>query len=205
MKNCPNEREIDGYILGRLSEDGAREFEIHYFNCPACFEKMQARETLIEAVARKREELLAPRAARRAGGVRVWFARRPWMAVAATAGVVLMIAAGVILRPSGRGAAVPDESVVRGQALAAISPAGDVNSAPGAFSWHPGPPGLEFRVELTGPGLSWSAPADATAIALPKDVRAKLERGVVYTWQVKGYARDGTLLVRSNKTTFRIK
>jgi hypothetical protein len=36
-------------------------------------------------------------------------------------------------------------------------------------------------------------------------VRAKLGRGIVYTWQVKGYAPEGTLLERSNKTTFKIR
>jgi anti-sigma factor RsiW len=201
MRNCPNEREIDRYLLGRLSEDDAREFEVHYFNCPPCFEKVRDRQAVIESVARKRAELLAPPTARPAFAFRA----RAWTTAAAAAGVLLMITAALVLRPWERGAAARSEDVVRGAALAAISPAGDVSAVPEALAWSPGPTDLEYRVELTGPGLSWSAAASGPTIALPEGVRAKLGRGIVYTWQVKGYAPEGTLLERSNKTAFRIR
>jgi hypothetical protein len=201
MTNCPNERQIDRYLLGRLSEDAARELEIHYFNCPSCFERIRDREVVIESVARKRADLVAPPAARPAFGFRF----RPWAAAAAAAGLLVVIAAALVLRPWERGVPAPGQDVVRGAALAAVSPAGDVSAAPETLAWNPGPPDLEYRVELGGPGLSWSAPASGTAIALPADVRAKLARGAVYTWQVKGYAPEGTLLAHSPKTTFRIR
>jgi hypothetical protein len=201
MRNCPDERKIDRYLLGRMSEDETREFEIHYFSCPSCFERMRDREAVVESVARKRADLLSPPAERPAFG----FRPRLWATAAAAAAFLLVIAAALVLRPWERGVPAPGEGVVRGAALAAVAPAGDLPAAPEMLAWNPGPPDLEYRVELDGPGLSWSAPAPGPSIVLPPDVRAKLARGAVYTWQVKGYAAEGTLLARSPKTTFRVR
>ena len=227
MRNCPSERVIDRYILGRLPEEDTREFELHYFNCLDCYERLRDREDFVGDVIRKRAELLAPPAAEagkapsggaaivappahaappRAGrgwlGLPAWAA---WAAVAATV-LVLVVAGGVIWHPWGGSGAAAEDSVVRGQALAAVAPAGDVRTAPAELSWQPGAAGLEFRVELSGPGVRWTGSAgDGARVALPEDIRAKFERGAVYTWQVKGYAPEGTLLERSKKTTFRIR
>ena len=212
MRNCPSERVIDRYILGRLPEEDTREFELHYFNCLDCYEKLRDREDFVGDVIRKRAELLAPPAAEagkapaRAG--RGWLGLPAWAAWAAVAAIVLVlvVGGGVIWHPWGGSGAAAEDSVVRGQALAAVAPAGDVRTAPAELSWQPGAAGLEFRVELSGPGVSWTGSAgDGARVALPEDIRAKFERGAVYTWQVKGYAPEGTLLERSKKTTFRIK
>jgi len=203
MKNCPNEREIDRYLLGRMAEDEARDFELHYFDCPGCFDRIREREAVVESVARKRQELLAPPADEARRG----FAFRPrlWATAASAAALVLVMAILLVLRPWERGIPAPAESVVRGAAIAAVSPAGDVPAVPEALVWAPGPADLAYRAELSGPGLSWAAPVTGTTVPLPADVRAKIVRGAVYTWQVKGFAPEGTLLARSPKTTFRIK
>jgi|WetSurMetagenome_2_1015567.scaffolds.fasta_scaffold52465_3 hypothetical protein len=208
MSICPNDREFDRYILGRLSEEEAREFEIHYFNCLECYEKLRDREEYVGAIVRKREELLAPPEAgsgAKPARSRAWFGLPAWAAWAAAAGLVLVAAGGIILRPWGRGGG-SDESAVRGRSLATVAPAGDVAAPPAEFAWNPGPDGLEYRLELTGPGVNWTGSAGSgTSISLPVDVGAKLARGAVYTWRVKGYAPEGTLLYRSDKTTFRIR
>gem|GEM_PF-5861044 len=44
------ERQIDDYLLGRLSAEEAECFEKHYFDCPACFQRTAERAALLEAV-----------------------------------------------------------------------------------------------------------------------------------------------------------
>lgn len=208
MINCWEERQIDRYVLGRLSEAETREFEEHYFNCPACFERMHDREATIEAVIRKRADLLAPDSAAPSlgGRIRAAFAHRPWAATAAAAGLVLLITAGLLVRsrsPQAGPNAAGDE-IVRGAAIVALEPAGRLQAAPAALAWKPAAPGREYQAEISGPDLNWTGPATETGVALPEDVRAKLRPGVAYVWQVKAYAPDGTLMERSPKTAFTI-
>ena len=40
MKTCHYEGLIDRYLLGKLGEKEAGEFEEHYFNCASCFAKL---------------------------------------------------------------------------------------------------------------------------------------------------------------------
>lgn len=207
MTKCWEERRMDRYILGRLSEAEIREFEEHYFNCPACFAQLQKREALVGAVVRKKDDLLAPDAAAPSlgGRIRAAFAFRPWRAAAATAGLVLLIAAGLLVLGRGpRGGPAAGGEIVRGASLVALEPAGGLKAAPAALAWKPTAPGREYQVEISGPDVSWTSPATETGVAVPEDVRVKLRPGVTYMWQVKAYAPDGTLMERSLKTTFTI-
>jgi hypothetical protein len=207
MTNCWKERQIDRYILNRLSETETREFEEHYFNCPVCFETLREREAMVEAVIRKRGDLLPPEGAAPSlgGRIRAAFAVHPWAAAAAAAGLVLIIAAGLLVRGRGpqAGPAAGDE-IVRGTVLVTLEPAGSLKAAPAALAWKPAAPGREYQAEISGPDLSWTGPATETGVVLPEAVRAKLRPGVAYVWQVKAYAPDGTLMERSPKTTFSI-
>jgi len=206
MTNCLDERRIDRYILNRLSAAETREFEEHYFNCPACFEKTREREAMVEAVIRKKNDLLAPdRAALTLGGrIRAASALRPWAAAAAAAGLVLVIAAGLVLRSRGpnAGPGMTGGDIVRGAAITALAPSGRLKTAPAALAWKPAAPGREYQAEISGPDMNWTGPATETGVVLPEDVRARLRPGIAYEWQVKAYAPDGTLMERSPKTTF---
>lgn len=208
MTKCCEEYLMDHYILGRLSEAAIREFEEHYFNCPACFERLREREAMVEAVVRKRDDLLAPDNAPSSlgGRIRAVFAFHPWAAAAAAAGLVLLIAAGLLVRgrsPQSGPAAAGDE-IVRGASIVALEPAGGLKAAPAALAWKPAAPGRDYQVEIEGPDVSWTSPATETGVVLPEDVRAKLRPGISYVWQVKAYAPDGTLMERSLKATFTI-
>jgi anti-sigma factor RsiW len=207
MTKCWEERRMDRYILGRLSEAEIREFEEHYFNCPACFAQLQAREAIVGEVIRKKDDLLSPDAATPSlgGRIRAAFAFRPWAAAAAAAGLLLVIAGGLLVlgrRPQA-GPATVDESV-RGATIVALEPAGSLKAAPAALAWKPAAPGREYQAGILGPDLSWTSPATETGVVLPEDVRARLRPGVPYVWQVKAYAPDGTLMERSPKTAFTI-
>jgi hypothetical protein len=208
MTNCWDERWIDRYILNRLSAAETREFEEHYFNCHGCFERTREREAMVEAVIRKKDDLLAPdRAAPSLGGrIREAFALRPWAAATAAAGLVLVIAAGLLVRgrgPQADPAAAGDE-IVRGAAITALAPSGSLKSAPAALAWKPAAPGREYQAEISGPDMSWTGPATETGVVLPEDLQDRLRPGIAYEWQVKAYAPDGTLMERSPKTAFTI-
>ncbi len=47
MKECNFENRIDDYLLNRMTEENKEMFEIHFFNCPDCFEKIEERKSLI--------------------------------------------------------------------------------------------------------------------------------------------------------------
>jgi hypothetical protein len=208
MTKCCKEHQMDRYILGRLSEAEIREFEEHYFNCPACFERLRERETMVEAVVRKRDDLLAPDNAPSSlsGRIRAAIAFHPWAAAATAAGLVLLIAAGLLVRGRGPQAepAPAGDEIVRGASIVALEPAGGLKAVPAALAWKPAAPGREYQAEIAGPDLIWTSPATETGVVLPEDVRAKLRPGIAYVWQVKAYAPDGTLMERSPKTAFTI-
>jgi hypothetical protein len=200
---------MDRYVLGRLSEAEIREFEEHYFNCPACFARLQEREATVGAVVRKTGDLLAPdvSAPSLGGRIRAAVAFRPWAAIAAAAGLVLVIAAGLLVLGRGpqAGSAPAGGEIVRGATLVALEPSGSLKTAPAALGWKPAAAGREYQVEISGPELSWTSPATETGTALPEEVRSRLRPGAAYVWQVKAYAPDGTLMEKSNKIAFKIQ
>ena len=61
MTECKFEDLIDEYLLNKLGEEKRDQFEEHYFNCPACFQKMADRDDMIAAIKWKGPEIFADR------------------------------------------------------------------------------------------------------------------------------------------------
>jgi hypothetical protein len=73
--NCPINRDglIESYLLGRLGEKERDGFEQHYFECEACFERLQMLRALRHELDRGREALGVPAPVRRRDqGPRSW-------------------------------------------------------------------------------------------------------------------------------------
>ncbi len=76
---------VEKYLLGQLSEAEQEAFELHYFQCAACFEELATRRQLQEELARPRAAVQAEPAGR--PGL-AW--RWVWAPVAAAAALVIL-------------------------------------------------------------------------------------------------------------------
>lgn len=212
MKECPNEERIDRYLTDRLTESESAELEEHYFNCSACFQKVSARNELVEVIRDRGAEIFERNAFGRPEGqvslgekIAAVLLPRRWL-TAAVAAVVLFVALFVLIpRFKGRGpefVATGDETV-RGESLILVSPLGEVKAGPSALEWKPISAAVEYRVDLSGPETLWTAVTPATKADLPENMKGRMKPGL-YQWQVKAYSAQGLLLAVSPKVEFKI-
>lgn len=203
MNRCRFEDKIDGYLLNRLEGTEKDEFEEHYFNCDACFQRLREREMLIRVVKARGQALLeAPRTQPRL----LRLAPRAW--AAAAAGVIL-VAATILLLPRFQRTA-PDfvltgDGAVRGGTIACVSPRGDVEQPPATLEWQPAGANLEFRAYIFRSGIVWTETTRTNSIALPPWVRRRLADGKEYSWQVKAFSPQGGLAALSDRVRFQVK
>jgi len=209
--SCSDER-IDAYLLHRLTDEEARAFEEHYFNCPACFEEVVERERLIAVVkSRGREIFEEPREATaaepsRPGKLLGVFSPSRWVFVGLSVAAVIVIVFG--LMPRSRLApprfVLDGEEVLRGETLTLISPVIDVAAAPPVFEWSLLPDAAEYKVSLYADTLLWSQTTTGNRLVLPEEVKAKLAPGQRYSWQVKAFSLQGQLVAVSSRLHFKI-
>ena len=180
MKECPSEEKIDRYLMGRLTENEGAELEEHYFNCSACFQKISARNELVELIRDRGAEIFeraadGPALARgdaarkeesaRSGGwketrLKGFFPRVPRWATAAAAAVLLCAAALVLIpkfKSAGPALVSTGDETVRGETLRLLSPLGEMKTAPSALEWRPVNAAAEYRVDLSGPEPLWTS------------------------------------------------
>jgi len=212
MKPCRFEDRIDDYLLNRLPEDQTAEFEEHYFNCAPCFAELTARSEILSVVKTGDLFRTAPESVKAEAESATWL-RRLWAfltpqrwALAGAAAVVL-IAVAIIL-PQRRGQA-PDflltDDALRGGAITIISPVNYVRTSSAApFEWQSYGEGIEYKFSIGNHKPMWETPTMETSITLPEEIQAKLVPGETYTWQVKGFKKDGTLVAISSKVRFRV-
>jgi len=61
----PNrDQRIDDFLMGKLSQKEADDYEIHLFGCPECLEELRIREQAIKLIKQERESLVADYAQR---------------------------------------------------------------------------------------------------------------------------------------------
>ena len=213
MSGCPPEERFDDYLLDRMEETEKEAFETHYFDCPACFERLKERDEIRHliksgAVFPPGEEPVFEKEEK--SGI---FRRpvslsipRPWWAWTGAAALVL---AGVLIfmpRPQGSVTefVLDDTETLRGAAVNLLSPLGDIPGAPAAFEWRALGGEVEYQVSLSGAEPLWKETTRETRLSLPDDVKSRLSAGVVYSWQVKAFSREGTLVAASSKAAFTI-
>ncbi len=124
------------YLAGKLPEDVAQAFELHYLGCRECWEDVQAGGKLRATFGRPAVALAsaAPRPS------------RAWLPFAAAAAIALL-AAGV-WQVARRPSIVPSGRVVRGAAAGL-----EVAVAPGArgsveIRWQPQPDAASYEIEI---------------------------------------------------------
>ena len=211
MRKCKFEDMIDGYLLNKLGERDKELFEEHYFNCPACFEELQARSLIINTIKNHPEVLASeevrakvPLAARLKRELAAVFNVRQL----ATAGIISLIFLAVIIAVVPKrqallpGFTLTDTETVRGSSITLISPVIDMNQVPSFFEWKKLGENVEYQISIFNHELLWKTTTKENRVVLPDEVKAKMVPGERYSWQVKAFGPDGSLIAVSSRVQF---
>lgn len=212
MSKCKFEDLIDGYLLNRLSEGDKEAFEEHYFNCSSCFEKLRERDVIIRtiknnpALLEEKEEVRTPVLS----GIRRELASFLTVRQLAFAGVTALLVMIIVFSVLPRGQApapnffLTDEETVRGSSITLISPVIDLSQVPSSFEWKKLGENIEYQISIFNGQLLWKATTRENRITLPDEVKARMVAGEKYSWQVKAFGPDGTLIAVSSRVQFKI-
>ena len=211
MRKCKFEDMIDGYLLNKLGERDKELFEEHYFNCPACFEELQARSLIINTIKNHPEVLASeevrakvPLAARLKRELAAVFNVRQL----ATAGIISLIFLAVIIAVVPKRQAIlpdftlTDTETVRGSSITLISPVIDMNQVPSFFEWKKLGENVEYQISISNHELLWKTTTKENRVVLPDEIKAKMVPGERYSWQVKAFGPDGSLIAVSSRVQF---
>ncbi|MGB9907316.1 MAG: anti-sigma factor family protein [Candidatus Saccharicenans sp.] len=212
MSKCKFEDLIDGYLLNKLSEGDREAFEEHYFNCSSCFEQLQERDVIIRtiknnpALLEEKEEARSSVLAGLRRELTSFLTVRQLAFAGVTALLVLIIIFAVVPRHQ-----VPapnffltDEETVRGSSITLISPVIDMNQVPSSFEWKKLGDNVEYQISISNGELLWKATTKENQITLPDELKAKMVPGRKYSWQVKAFGPDGSLIAVSSRVQFKI-
>lgn len=212
MEKCKFKDQIDDYLLNRMEGEEKDKFEAHYFNCPFCFKKITERNDLIEVIKSKGpqvfgkdyvfEEKKAPFPDR----FMPHLAPRQWAWVAVSAVLLLAVIFGglPLLRNPAPRFVLPEGDIVRGDTLSLISPVIDVNSIPEYFEWKKLGDDVEYKIYVYNDELLWTESTRETKLAVPDEVKKQMTAGQKYSWQVKVFSSQGTLIAVSSRVQFKI-
>ena len=210
MRKCKHEDLIDDYLLNKLSEEKKQEFEAHYFNCRVCFEKTAERDEMLTAIKYKGhtifQDLETGTEAERVPMLeQIWafFTPKQWTLAVATTAVLVVVALGVIpnLTTTSPQFFINDD-LVRGGSIKLISPVIAVDAIPSQFRWESLGEDVEYKIEIYNHELLWSATTSNPYITLPQEVKERMVNGEKYSWQVKAFSAEGTLIAISSKVQF---
>ncbi len=217
MRNCKFEQMIDEYLLNRLTEDEKSTFEEHYFNCPSCFEKMVERDELVAAIKYKGQEIFKDEYVAEAAKGETWWEKvtsfltpRQWTTAAISAALIAVIVFGVLpmLKPTSPQFYIYDDAVddaVRGSKITLISPVWESETVPSKFEWMKMGEDVEYKIYIYDNGhVLWDDTTKDNCIILPENIKNSLVSGKIYSWQVKAFSTEGTLVSLSSKVQFKI-
>ncbi len=215
MKECNFENFIDDYLLNRMTEEKKEMFENHYFNCFNCFEKTEERNSLISVIKSKGNRIFHDQ--REIDGIRAqtrsplferlftFLTPKQWTMAAVSACALLIVFIGVV--PNIKSPTSPfvlDSQSVRGGSLVLIFPVKNTQTIPSEFRWDKLGEGVEYKIYIYKDNLLWSASTTDTSISLPKNVKDLMKAGENYSWEVKAFSQEGSLIAASSKVQFQI-
>lgn len=213
MKMCKCEHLIDDYLFDRLDDEKKNKFEEHYFNCPYCFEKMVERDELISLIKQKGDGIFQDEYVVEEGKGATWvekivsfFTPKQWALIPVYAALLLIVV--FIFIPYFKPAPLQffiSEEKVRGESITLISPVIDIKIVPTKFEWKDLSENVEYKIYIYDDGKKlWAATTKDNFIVLPEKVRKRMTLGEKYSWEVKAFSPEGTLVAISSKVHFKI-
>lgn len=213
MKRCKFEDLIDDYLFNRLDETQKKAFENHYFDCSRCFEKMRDRDEMITVIKAKGSEIFqdvyAPEKAGRSWleSVYAFLTPRQWALAAVSAALILVVALGIIPHLKTRSPEFfINEDLVRGSSITLISPVIDnLKQVPSEFRWQALGENTDYRIFVYQENeLLWTTNTKDNFVNLSEEIKALLTLGHKYSWQVKAFSPEGTLIAVSSRVQFNV-
>ena len=218
MKKCNFDNLIDDYLLNKLDEKEKENFEEHYFNCERCFEKMVARDELISVIKNTGHMIFADEERQEEkkevfsfGKILSFLTPKQWAYAAVSVSVALVLLVLLIAVPLQKKTTVQpfildlEEESLRGDKLRLISPVIDIKTVPSQFTWAPLGDNMEYKISIYfNHHPFWTATTKENTISLPDDVKNRMKTSRKYSWQVKAFSPQGTLLAVSTKVHFKI-
>lgn len=215
MKKCKHDEFIDDYLMNRLNEEERGKFEDHYFNCPLCFEKMEARNELISVVKNKgkmifeaEEKAEEKKEVFSFEKIFSFFTPKQWALATAAAALLLVVFLSVVpfLRKTSPQFVLDEAGRVRGESITLISPPADAKTIPYQFEWKKLGENVEYKIFLySNNDPLWTASTKETTLVLPEEIKNTLNPGQKYSWQVKAFSPQGALVAVSSKVQLREK
>ena len=97
-----------------------------------------------------------------------------------------------------------NEDMVRGGSITLISPVFETHIFPSQFEWKKLGENIEYKIYIYDNGnVLWQETTKENFIVLPEKIK-KLLSGEKYSWQVKAFSPEGTLISVSSKVQFKI-
>ena len=213
MKMCKFEYLIDDYLFDRLDDEKKNKFEEHYFNCHYCFEKMVERDELISIIKQKGDGIFQDEYVVEEGKGATWFEKiasfftpKQWALISVYAALLLIVTCVFI--PYFKSAPPQffiSEDRVRGESITLISPVIDIKMVPSKFEWKDSGEDVEYKIYIYDNGDKlWASTTKDNFIVLPEKVRKQMTLGEKYSWEVKAFSPEGTLIAISSKVHFKI-
>ncbi|NIM58785.1 MAG: hypothetical protein GTO16_07555 [Candidatus Aminicenantes bacterium] len=210
---CKWKHLIDDYLFDRLDDEKKKKFEEHYFNCSYCFEKMVERDELISTIKLKGEMIFQDEYVVDKEKGTTWFEKiisfftpKQWALVSVYAALLLIVICVFI--PYFKSAPPQffiSEDKVRGESITLISPVIDIKTVPTKFEWKDSGEDVEYKICIYDNGNKlWATTTKDNFIDLPEEVRKRMTSGEKYSWEVKAYSPEGTLIAISSKVQFKI-
>ncbi len=212
MRKHKHEDLIDDYLLNKLSENEKKKFEEHYFNCPQCFEKMAEKDELISVVKNKGnvifQNIYAHEKVKRVPlfeHLIDFLTPKQWAMAASTVTLALIVVFGIlpILKTTSPHFFI-NEDLVRGGSVTLISPVINIKTVPSQFKWKSEGKDIEYKVYIYNHALLWKTTTKNNYISLPEDIKKLMVAGEKYSWQVKAFSPEGTLIAVSSRVQFMI-
>ena len=210
---CESEHLIDDYLFDRLDDEKKNKFEEHYFNCPYCFEKMVERDEIISIIKQKGDGIFQDEYVVEEGKGATWvekivsfFTPKQWALIPVCAALLLIVV--FIFIPYFKPAPLQffiSEEKVRGESITLISPVIDIKIVPTKFEWKDLGENVEYKIYIYDDGKKlWAATTKDNFIVIPEKVRKRMTLGEKYSWEVKAFSPEGTLVAISSKVHFKI-
>jgi hypothetical protein len=211
MKKCNFENLIDDYLFERLDETQKEKFEEHYFNCPQCFEKMKRTDEMIAVIKANGSEIFrdvyAPRKTKLSSlePVLAFLTPRQWAMAAVSAALILVVAIGIIpnLKTASPEFFINDD-LVRGSSITLISPViNNLDQIPSEFRWQRLGDNVEYKLFIFHQEeLLWSTTTEENFVTLSDNTKSLMVPAETYSWQVKAFSPEGTLIAVSSRVQF---
>lgn len=211
MKKCNFENLIDDYLFERLDETQKEKFEEHYFNCPQCFEKMKRTDEMIAVIKANGSEIFrdvyAPRKTKLSSlePVLAFLTPRQWAMAAVSAALILVVAIGIIpnLKTASPEFFINDD-LVRGASITLISPViNNLDQIPSEFRWQRLGDNVEYKLFIFHQEeLLWSTTTEENFVTLSDNTKSLMVPAETYSWQVKAFSPEGTLIAVSSRVQF---